>query len=156
MMTYVLGAVLVLAVVAGAWYFRSKNSSTAMTVPTSNEPIVVSTPTPGPITGLACDQQYYNPKVGYAEYFLSADGGDLSNAKRVTCEFTAKVGGEVVASSTAESALVPAPARNGSTFHCNTPAVKLKPNVPTVIDVVLTDDLKVSSTCAATFSFPQP
>ncbi len=157
MMTYVLGAVLVVAVIAGAWYFRTKGASQPATEqPAGTQPVAVTSPTPGPIKGLACDQQYFNPRIGYAEYYLSADGGDLSNAKSVTCEFTASVNNQVVASATAESALSPAPARNGATFHCTSPAVKLTPNVKTVVDVKLTDDLNVSSTCSATFTFPSP
>lgn len=158
MMTYILGAVLVVAVVAGAWYFRSKGSTSSqkMVEPTSNAPVAAVSPTPGMIKGLACDQQYFNPKNGYAEYYLSADGGDLSDAKSVTCAFTASVNKQVVASATAESTLTAAPARNGSTFHCTTAAVKLKPNVKTIVDVVLTDDMNRSATCTANFTFPQP
>ncbi len=154
MMTYVIGAVLVVAVVAGAWYFRSKSPSTASMEPVAQQ-APVATPTPGPITGLACDKQYYNQKVGFTQYYLSAEGGDLTTAKTVSCDFTVKVKDKVVASTSGESPLSDAPQRNGATFKCTTKAVELTPNIPTVVNVALKDDLGKTSTCAATFTFPQ-
>lgn len=153
MMTYVVGAVLVVAVVAGAWYFRTKGTKSTMVEP-GGQQVAVATPTPGPITGLGCDQIYYNPKVGFTEYYLSAEGGDISDAEKVTCTFTASVDGIEVATATAQGPLTDAPQRGGKTFKCTTKAVGLEPNVETIIDVVLKDDLKVSSTCSATFTFP--
>jgi len=156
MMTYIIGAVLVLAVITGAWYFRSKNK-TAMTEPTGSDAMMADvSPTPGPITGLSCDQQYFNPKIAFPEYYLSAEGGDVSGATNVTCTFTATVDGEEVATATVESPLTAAPQRNGSTFRCTTDAVELTPNVETVIDVALADDLGTTSTCTAAFTFPAP
>ena len=156
MMTYIVSAVLVLIVLSGAWYFRSKSTSSESVLlpPTQTEP--VATPTPGPITKLACDNQYFNQKVGFSEYYLSAEGGDVSQAKTVTCEFSAKVNNKVVAKATVEGPLSSAPQRGGSTFRCTTKALALDPNVLTTIDVKLTDDLKVSSTCSADFTFPSP
>lgn len=153
MMTYVVGAVLVVAVVAGAWYFRSKGTKST-TVEPGGQPVTAVTPTPGPITGLGCDQLYFNPKVAYNEYYLSAEGGDVSQANSVTCVFTASVGGKEVATTTAQGPLTDAPQRGGKTFRCTTKAVALEPNVETVIDVQLTDNLKASSTCSATFTLP--
>lgn len=154
-MTYVIGAIVVVAVIAGAWYFRSKGTKTTIIQPTG-EPAAVATPPAGPITGLNCDQQYYNPKIGFSEYYLSAAGGDLKGAREVTCTFTASVDGEVIATATAVGPLSAAPQRGGGTFTCTTNAMKLEPNVPTVVDVVLKDDLKATSTCSATFNFPRP
>lgn len=152
MMTYVAGAILVVAVVAGAWYFRSKGSK-SMTVEPTGQPAVEVSPTPGPISALGCDQQYYNPRVGFPEYYLSVEGGDVSNAKKVTCEFTASVDGKVVSKTTVSSPLTDAPSRGGSTFRCTTQPLELAANVPTVVDVRLTDDLKAESSCSATFTF---
>lgn len=152
MMTYVAGAILVVAVVAGAWYFRSKGSQ-SMTVEPTGQPVAEVSPTPGPITALGCDQQYYNPRVGFPEYYLSVEGGDVSNAKKVTCEFTASVDGKVVSKTTVSSPLTDAPSRGGSTFRCTTQPLELAPNVPTVVDVRLSDDLKANSSCSATFTF---
>lgn len=152
MMTYVVGAVLVVAVVAGAWYFRSKGSK-SMTVEPTGQPVAEVSPTPGPITALGCDQQYYNPRVGFPDYYLSVEGGDVSNAKKVTCEFTVSVDDKVVSKTTVSSPLTDAPARGGSTFRCTTQPLELAANVPTVVDVRLSDDLKANSSCSATFTF---
>lgn len=152
MMTYVIGAVLVVAVVTGAWYFRSKGAKTAVVEP-GGQPVAEVSPTPGPITALGCDQQYYNPRVGFPEYYLSVEGGDVSTASKVTCEITASVNGKVVSKSTVSSPLTDSPSRGGSTFRCTTQPLELAGNVPTVVDVRLTDDLKASSSCSATFTF---
>lgn len=153
MMTYVISAVLILVVLGGAWYFRSKSAPQSSLVPTAQtEP--VATPTPGPITKLDCDKQYFNQKIAFNEYYLSVEGGDISSAKNVTCEFTAKVKDKVIAKATAEGPLSAAPQRNGSTFRCTTKALEIQPNVATTIEVKLTDDLKASSTCSADYLFP--
>ena len=153
MMTYVVGAVLVVAVIAGAWYFRMKGTKGPVVEP-GGQPIAVATPIPGPISGLGCDQLYYNPKVAFNEYYLSAEGGDFSNAERVTCTFTVSIDGKEVATATALGPLTDAPQRNGKTFRCTTKAVAVEPNVSSVVDVVLKDDVKGSATCSATFIFP--
>lgn len=156
MMTYVVGAVLLVAVVTGAWYFKSK-APTALTEPTPSQvtqPVVV--PTPGPITELSCDLQYMNSKIGFSEYYLSVEGGDVSSATNVSCDFTATVGDKVVAKASAESPLSDSPQRGGSTFRCTTKAVALEPNVLTTVEVTLTDDLKKTATCSAPFTFPAP
>jgi len=152
MMTYVIGAVLIVAVVSGAWYFRSKSATKPMVEPTG-QPVVVTTPASEPITKLGCDQQYYNPKVAFPEYYLSVEGGDISTAKSVSCEFSVSVDGKEVGNTTVTSPLTPAPERGGSTFRCTTQSMKLTPNVSTVVDVVLKDDLKANSSCSATFTF---
>lgn len=154
MMTYAVGAVLLVAIVAGAWYFKSK-APTAMTEPTvQTQPVPV--PTLGPITGLSCDLQYMNSKIGFAEYYLSVEGGDVSDASFVTCSFSAKVNDQVVTKATAGSPLSAAPQRGGSTFRCTTKAVALEPNVITTVEVTLTDDLQKTATCSAPFTFPAP
>lgn len=155
MLTYVVSAVLILVVLGGAWYFRSKSGApNTLTPVTQMQP--VATPTPGPITKLDCDNQYFNQKIGFNEYYLSAEGGDVSDAKKVTCEFTAVVNDKVVAKATAEGPLSAAPQRNGSTFRCTSKAVTIEPNVVTTVEIKLTDDLKATSTCSADFTFPSP
>jgi len=153
MMTYAIGAVLVVAVVAGAWYFRSKGAKSTVMEPAGQQPVVQVSPTPGPITALGCDQQYYNPRVGFPEYYLSVEGGDVSAAEKVTCQITASVDGKVVSKATVSSPLTDAPARGGSTFRCTTRPLELTANVPTIVDVVVTDDLDASASCSATFTF---
>jgi hypothetical protein len=155
MMTYVVGAVLLIAVVAGAWYFKSKGP-TSMTTPT-DQTQPVATPTPGPITELGCDVQYINTKIGFPEYYLSVEGGDVSTAKSVTCDFTVKTeDNKVLGKASAEGELTANATRGGSTFRCTTKAVALTPNVLTTVEVSLKDDLKKTASCSAPFTFPSP
>lgn len=156
MMTYVIGAVLVLAVVAGAWYFRSKTPYTMSGSGDQGAIVAQASPTPGPITALSCDNQYFNPKIGFNEYYLSAEGGDVNAATSVTCDFRVTVNDAVVASSTATSPLTGAPERSGQTYRCTTDAVALTPGVVSTVSVDVTDDLGVTETCSAEFTFPTP
>lgn len=151
---YILGFIVLIAVVIAGCLLRSKSTLAPTPAPTAQ--VVAPTPTPGPITGLACDFQYYNPVIGFSKYYLSAEGGDFSTAKKVDCAFTVSVDNKVVATETATSPLTDKPQRGGSTFRCTTPAIELTPNTPTVVDVVLKDDLKASSTCSSTFLLPAP
>ena len=151
---YILGFIVLIAIVVAGYLLRSK--STSVTSPTPVADIAVPTPTPGPITKLNCDTQYYNPVIGFPKYYLSAEGGDISAAKTVTCTFTVSIDKKVVATQTSSSPLTDKPQRGGSTFRCTTPAVDITPNTPTVVDVVLKDDLNASSTCSSTFLFPAP
>lgn len=153
MVTYIVGALLVVAVVAGAWYFRSKGASKTVVETGGQQQEAAMSPAPGPITALGCDQQYYNPRVGFSEYYLSVEGGDVSTANKVTCEFTASVDGKTVTKATVNSPLTESPARGGSTFRCTTQSIELDAGVPTVVDVLLTDDMGKSATCSATFTF---
>jgi hypothetical protein len=151
---YVLGAVVLVAVVIAGYLLRSKpSSSTASPIA---DVVPTATPTPGPITGLACDLQYYNPVVGLPKYYLSVEGGDVSKATKVDCTFTSSVDGKVVNTTRASSSLTAKPERGGNTFRCTTEGVELKADVPTVVDVTLKDDLKSTATCSATFLFPAP
>lgn len=150
---YVLGFIVLVAVIVAGYMLRGKS----VTPTTSPTPIAeVATPTPGPITRLVCDTQYYNPVVGFPKYYLSVEGGDLSNAKKVDCTFTVSINNKVVATETSSSPLTDKPQRGGATFRCTTAAVEVTPNTPAVVDVVLKDDLKASSTCSSTFLFPAP
>lgn len=151
---YILGFIVLVAIVVAGYLLRGKSTTPA----TTPAPVAVAapTPTPGPITGLGCDMQYYNPVVGFPRYYLSVEGGDLSTAKKVDCTFTVTIDKKVIATETASSPLTDKPQRGGSTFRCTTPAVDLAPNTPAVVDVVLKDDLKASSTCSSTFILPAP
>ncbi len=152
---YVLGFIVLIAIVIAGYLLRSKSTSPATTT-TPVADVTAPTPTPGPITKLDCDTQYYNPVVGFPKYYLSAEGGDISTAKTVTCTFTVTVDNKVVATQTVSSPLTDKPQRGGSTFRCTSPAVEIAPNTPAVVDVILKDDLKASSTCSSTFLFPAP
>ncbi len=153
---YLLGAV-VLALIVGGIYFLRPKSATSPT-PTANEvrvPVEV-TPTPGPITGLACERQWYNPVIGFTKYFLGVEGADLLTTKNVACSFSVSVGGKVIATTSAQSALTKAVGRGGGTFQCGSPSLELEPNVPTVVDVMLKNDTNQTASCTQTFVLPQP
>lgn len=151
MMYYVIGILVVVAIGVGVFVLRP--TSPATQAPVVETP-VVATPTPGPISGLACERQYYNPVIGFAKYYLSVDGVDLAPATSVTCDFTVKVGTNVVATGSAEGELSPARDRNGQMFKCTTKAIELTPNITSVVDVTLKNNMNVSNTCTATFVFP--
>ena len=150
---YILGFIVLIAIVLAGYLLRGKSTTPTLT-PVAQ--VITPTPTPGPITKLACDRQYYNPMIGFTKYYLSAEGGDLSAAKTVDCTITVSVDSKVVATQTATSPLTDQPQRGGSTFRCTTPAINLAANTPTVVDVVLKDDLNASATCSSTFQFPAP
>lgn len=152
---YLLGAV-VLALIAGGVYFLRPKSETNTPAPVGVSAPVEVSPTPGPITGLACERQWYNQVLGFAKYYLGVDGADLMSTKNVTCNFSVSVAGKVVATPSAQSALTEAVGRGGGTFRCDTAAIELEPNVPTVVDVMLKNDANQTASCTQTFVLPQP
>ncbi len=151
---YVLGIVVLVAVVIAGYILRSKSNKSA-TAPTEVGQVVV-TPTPGPITKLGCDTQYFNPKIGFPEYYFSVEGADLSNASSVDCTISASQSGKIVATSKVTSPMTDKPERGGKTFRCTTKAIALTPQLETVIEVELKDDLGVTASCSAPFVMPAP
>jgi len=152
---YVLGLVVLVAVVVAGYMLRNK-STAPTTSPTTQEAVAAPTPTPGPITKLACDTQYFNPKIGFSEYYLSVEGGDVSKAASVDCSFSVTSANKEIATAKATSPMTDKPERGGSTFRCTTKAVAIKPGVPTVVDISLKDDMGTTATCSAPFVFPAP
>jgi hypothetical protein len=151
---YILGIVVLVAVIVAGYMLRPKTDTTV--TPSPGTQVAVPTPTPGPITRLACDIQYFNPKIGFPEYYLSVEGGDVSAAKTVECTFKVSVKGTEVASSVITSPLTDKPERGGGTFRCTTRGMSLAPNVPSMIDVALKDDVGATATCSGVFTFPAP
>ena len=153
---YLLGAVVLVLIVGGIYFLRPKTAT--VPTPTANEvmaPVEVL-PASGPITGLACERQWYNPVVGFTKYFLGVEGADLLTSKNVLCSFTVSVGGKVVATTSAQSVLTEAVGRGGGTFQCGSPSLELEPNIPTVVDDMLKNDTNQTASCTQTFVFPQP
>lgn len=155
-MYYVIGAVVLVAVLVAGYLLRPKPQQQAVGTPTQQ---VIAppppTPTPGPITGLACDNQYYNIVTGIpGQYFLTVEGGDLATTTKVTCDFTVSVNKNVVATQTVESGMTAVASRGGSTFRCTAPKLTLEKNVPTKVDVVVKNDQGKSVTCTRTFLLP--
>ena len=154
-MYYVLGAIVLVAVIAAGYLLRPKTSTQSPTAQQTTTAPPVATPTLGPITRLACDYQYYNPVVGFPKYYLSAEGGDVTGAKQVECTLTVTQNNQIVATQTVSSPLTEKPERSGSVFKCTTPGIELKQSTPTKVDVQLTDDQGAKATCSATFSLPK-
>lgn len=152
---YVLGIIVLIAVVVAGYLLRPKTETPAPATPTETVQ-AAPTPTPGPITKLACENEWYNPKIGFPEYYLSVGGADLSKAKQVDCTFDVTVAGKSVATEEASSPLTSAPDRGGSTFRCTTKAAKLTPRVATIVNISLKDDTGATATCSAPFVFPAP
>ena len=153
---YVLGAVVLVLIVGGVYFLRPKSATGPAQLGNEVTSPVVASPTPGPITGLACERQWYNPVVGFAKYFLGVEGADFMTTKKVMCGFTVSVSGKVVATTSAQSALTESVSRGGGTFSCVSPSLELEPNVPTVVDLILTNDAKQTASCTQTFVLPQP
>jgi len=155
MMYYLVGAGVVVAIAAGIYFLRPQQSG----VPETTTPIVeqagqLAPPQTGPISGLACEQQYYNPVVGLPQYYLSVEGADTTDTKSITCDFTVSVAGTTVATDTAQATLTAAPQRNGQTFGCTTKALNLAKSVATKVDVQVKNDSKNSVACSKVFQFP--
>ena len=153
---YVLGIVVLIAVVVAGYMLRPKTDSSSTTQSPVQQQAVVPTPTPGPITKLACDVQYYNSRIGFPEYYLSVEGGDVSAATSVDCTFTTSV--KNISESTVQvtSPLTSSPQRGGGTFRCTTKATALQPGVASIVDIALKDDLGSTATCSGAFTFPKP
>ncbi len=148
---YILGAVILVVIVVAGYLLRSQSNS-----PLTAVAPVVPTPTPGPITALACTKQYYNPVVGLPKYYLSVEGVDVEGTTGVDCTFTVSVSGNVVTSATATANMTAAAERGGNSFRCTTKGMELAASVPTKVDVTLKDNLDKTSTCTASFTLPKP
>jgi hypothetical protein len=149
---YVLGAVVLVAVI-GAGYLLRPKATTPGEQAAGAAPTVA--PTPGPITQLTCENQYYNPVLGFPKYYFSVEGADPAGPTSVDCSFTVTQENRVVATEKVNAPLLAKPERNGNVFKCLTPGLELKPSVPTKVDVVLLDDQGAKATCSAVFSLPK-
>ncbi len=149
---YIVGAVVVVAIAAGAYFLRPKAApETPSPTATGEQQPAVST---GPISQLACEALYYNPVIGFPKYYLSVNGADVAPAKKVDCTYTISVAGKAVATESASSAITAVPERNGGTFRCTTKAIELEKKVPTKVDIEVKDDQGAVVGCSRTFSFP--
>ena len=152
---YILGAVVLALIAGGAYFLRPKSTSTPAPAETQVSVPVEASPTLGPITGLACERQWYNQVIGFPKYYIGVEGSDLMKTKNVLCNFTVSVGGKVVATASAQSNLTEDTGRGGGTFRCDTEPLELEPNVATVIDVLLKNDSNQTASCTETFVLPQ-
>ncbi len=146
---YIVGAIIVVAVIIGAvllWPKAKKVNETQTTKETT--PIVEEK---SMITKLSCDKQWYNPMIGFPKYYLSAEGSALLTTKEVTCTFTvtSNADGKVLATQEAQAVLQPANERGGQTYECTTKAVELIKGANVTMKTMVTDDQGASASCAA-------
>lgn len=159
---YILGGVVVTAIIVAGFLLFPKNSP-----PAQNQPVLgqqteqattppTATPVPkGPIGSLACVSQFYNTVNGVAEhYYISTEGEAPQAAGSVTCTITMSVNNQIVATETMPANSYPVPARGGFMFRCSTPGLKLKPGVPTKVTSDLKDANGNSASCNRTFLLP--
>ena len=142
---YIVGAIIIVAViVAGVLLWpKPKGNGTATTIPIVEEK--------QPITKLSCDTQWFNPKIGFPEYYLSAAGTALSAATNVDCTFTitGNLDGKAIATESMSAVLTAAPERDGQTFVCTTRAIPMPKGATVTMNTKVSDDLEASATCKA-------
>jgi hypothetical protein len=150
---YVLGGVVLVAAVAGFFLLKPKTNTVDTTTPTAvSAPAVVVTP--GPITKLACEKQYYNPVNGFPRYFLSVEAVDTLTTGTENCTFTISVKDKVIDTVTSTAELSESTSRGGGTFRCTTKAVEIAKGVTTKVEVKLENPDKKTATCSQNFIFP--
>jgi hypothetical protein len=148
---YVLGAIVLVAVIGAGYLLRPKSGPAQQAV----QPAPVATPTPGPITRLACENQYYNPVLGFPKYYFSVEGADPAGPTTVECTMTVSQQNKLVTTEKVNAPLLAKPERNGNVFKCITSGVELTPNVVTKVEVALKDDQGAKATCSALFTVPK-
>jgi hypothetical protein len=153
---YIIGAVVLVAVI-GAGYLLRPKPTTAPAPQAAGQAVPITTPNTAPISKLVCDTQYYNPVIAFPRYYFSVEGGDVAGATKVDCKFSMTQENKIVATeAVSTSQLTAKPERNGNVFKCTSSSLELKPNVPTKVDVVLTDDKDAKATCSSLFLLPKP
>jgi hypothetical protein len=142
---YIIGAVIIVAViVAGVLLWpkpKAKDGATVTSVVEEKQAI----------TKLGCDTQWYNPKIGFPEYYLSAEGVALSTSKAVDCTFTitANTDGKILATEKVPAILTEAAELGGQTFRCTTKAIALPKGSLVTMKTTVTDDLEAIAACKA-------
>jgi hypothetical protein len=149
---YVLGAVVLVAAIAGFFLLRPKTPAADTTTPVASAPAVE--PTPGPITKFDCGKMYYNQKIGFEQFYISLEGVDTLTTGMETCNVTVSVKTKTVATASANGSLSEEPTRGGATFRCTTDAIDMARGVPTHIETVVTNPNKQTVTCKQDFIFP--
>jgi len=144
-LVYVVGALIVIAVVVAGILLWPKPKKTTV-APAVTEEQIGTQPT---LTKLVCEKEWYNPVVGVPKFYLQAEGGNVDPAKTVDCTFTLNDGSKNILSEKVTVDLNPAPERNGNTFRCGTKALENLPmNVTLKMTTTVQDDQGASATCA--------
>ncbi len=147
---YVVGAIIVVAVIVAAVLMWPKNKSTQTATPTP-ENKVITKPT---LTKLVCENEWFNPVVAMSKYYLSAEGGDVSSGKEVECTFTVIKDKETVLTEVMKTAVKQAPERGGTTFQCTTRALERLPeNTPVTMVVTVKNEEGKTASCSGGVTF---
>jgi len=146
---YIIGAIIVVAVIIGGVLLWPKTKKT-----TEGQATTVQTPVveeKAMITKLSCDKQWYNPMIGFPKYYLSAEGSALLTSKEITCTFTvtSNADGKVLATQDVPGALKSADERGGQTYECTTKAVELVKGANVTMKTMVKDDQGASASCTA-------
>lgn len=138
---YIIGAIIIVAVIVAGVLLWPKPKATTMPVVEEKQAI----------TKLNCDSQWYNPKIGFAEYYLSAEGTAITTAKTVDCTFTitGNLDGKVIATEKMPAVLTSASERGGQTFRCTTRAIAMPKGTAVTMKTTVMDDLEASAACKA-------
>jgi hypothetical protein len=150
---YILGAIVLVAVIGAGYLLRPKSASPGGQAQQTVTPTV--SPTPGPITRLACENQYYNPVLGFPKYYFSVEGADLTGPSSVDCTMTVWQENKIVSTEKSTVYLLAKPERNGNVFKCSSTGIEVKPAIPTKVEVSLRDDQGAKATCSAIFALPK-
>jgi len=155
-MVYVIGAVIVVAVIVAAvimWPKSKTKDETAM--PTSetstSKSNVVTKPT---LTKLSCESEWFNPVVGLPKYYLSAEGGDVSNGNEIECTFHVIKDKDTILTETIKTPVTAAPERGGTTFRCTTKALeKLPQGIPVTLVTIVKNSEGQTASCSGKVTF---
>jgi len=148
---YIIGAIVVVAVIVAGVILWPKKAAAPKEAAT---PVVEQKKM---ITKLTCDKQWYNPKVGFNQFYLSAQGTALSSAKSVECTytFTGITDKKVLLVEKLAATLSDTPDQGGQTYTCITKAVDVPRGIPVTMLTSVTDDIGGTASCTAgTIQFP--
>lgn len=144
--TYIIGALVVVAAIIAAVMFWPKPKP--VPAPTASQPEVTPAE-PTTITKFACERQWFNPKLGYQQYYLSSEGVDVVAPASAECTITVLQGDKTLKTEKLPATMIPAPERNGTLIRCTTKALDLPKGTPLTMRSSITNDLGVTASCSA-------
>ena len=149
-LVYVVGAIIVVAVIVAAVLMWPKTKSSETASPTPENKVIVK-PT---LTKLVCENEWYNPVIGFPKYYLSAEGGDVSAGQEVECTFTIFKDIEIVLTESMKVPVTSAPERGGTTFKCTTKALdRIPQNTPLKLVSTVVDEEGATASCSGSVTF---
>jgi len=148
---YIVGAIIVVAVVVAAILLWPKPKSTQQTATPTPENNVITKTT---LTKLVCENEWFNPVIGMPKYYLSAEGGDVSDGEEIECSFSIIKDKDTVVTEKVTVPVAQAQERGGTTFKCTTKALEKIPQATPVqfVTVVKNREGKTAS-CSGTVTF---